>query len=51
MENVVERSTRGRKLHLVDLAGSERQKRTKAEGKRLQEGIDINKGLLALVET
>ena len=36
------------KLHLVDLAGSERQKRTKAEGKRLQEGIDINKGLLAL---
>ena len=36
------------KLHLVDLAGSERQKRTKAEGKRLQEGIDINRGLLAL---
>eukprot|EP00210_Caulerpa_lentillifera_P007067 g6760.t1 len=36
------------KMHLVDLAGSERAKRTKAEGQRLQEGIDINKGLLAL---
>ena len=33
---------------MVDLAGSERQKRTKAEGARLQEGIHINKGLLAL---
>ncbi|XP_027580754.1 chromosome-associated kinesin KIF4A isoform X1 [Pipra filicauda] len=36
------------KLHLVDLAGSERQKKTKAEGDRLKEGININKGLLAL---
>jgi kinesin family protein 4/21/27 len=36
------------KLHLVDLAGSERIKRTKAEGVRLQEGIHINRGLLAL---
>ena len=36
------------KMHLVDLAGSERVKRTKAEGQRLQEGININKGLLAL---
>ena len=36
------------KMHLVDLAGSERAKRTKAEGARLQEGIQINKGLLAL---
>jgi hypothetical protein len=36
------------KMHLVDLAGSERVKRTKAEGQRLQEGIQINKGLLAL---
>lgn len=36
------------KFNFVDLAGSERQKRTKAEGKRLKEGIDINKGLLAL---
>ena len=36
------------KMHLVDLAGSERAKRTKAEGERLQEGININKGLLAL---
>ncbi|KAJ1617272.1 P-loop containing nucleoside triphosphate hydrolase protein [Pavlovales sp. CCMP2436] len=36
------------KLHFVDLAGSERAKRTKAEGERLQEGIHINRGLLAL---
>ena len=36
------------KLHLVDLAGSERAKRTKAEGKRFQEGVHINRGLLAL---
>ncbi|KAJ0004319.1 hypothetical protein NQD34_010533 [Periophthalmus magnuspinnatus] len=36
------------KLHLVDLAGSERQKKTKAEGDRLKEGISINKGLLSL---
>lgn len=36
------------KMHLVDLAGSERAKRTKAQGQRLQEGININKGLLAL---
>ena len=36
------------RLHLVDLAGSERAKRTKAEGARLKEGININKGLLAL---
>lgn len=36
------------KLHLVDLAGSERVKRTKAQGQRLREGININKGLLAL---
>lgn len=36
------------KFHFVDLAGSERQKRTKAEGQRLKEGIDINKGLLVL---
>jgi Kinesin-like protein len=32
----------------VDLAGSERMKKTGAEGKRAKEGIDINKGLLAL---
>ena len=36
------------KMHLVDLAGSERVKRTKAVGQRLAEGININKGLLAL---
>ncbi len=36
------------RFHLVDLAGSERVKRTKAEGQRLKEGININKGLLAL---
>lgn len=32
----------------MDLAGSERAKRTKAEGQRLREGININRGLLAL---
>ena len=36
------------KLHFVDLAGSERAKRTGASGERLKEGIEINKGLLAL---
>lgn len=36
------------RMHLVDLAGSERAKRTKAEGQRLKEGININRGLLAL---
>eukprot|EP01046_Picozoa_sp_COSAG06_P015047 COSAG06_NODE_952_length_11333_cov_2.718355_5_plen_1388_part_00 len=36
------------KFHFVDLAGSERQKRTKATGDRLKEGISINCGLLAL---
>ena len=36
------------KFHFVDLAGSERQKRTQAEGQRLKEGIEINKGLLVL---
>ncbi len=36
------------KFHFVDLAGSERAKRTQAQGQQLKEGIDINKGLLAL---
>lgn len=36
------------KLTLVDLAGSERLKRTGAEGNRLKEGININKGLFVL---
>ena len=36
------------KFHFVDLAGSERAKRTGAQGIQLKEGIDINKGLLAL---
>ncbi|KAI7730932.1 hypothetical protein M8C21_032489 [Ambrosia artemisiifolia] len=36
------------KFHLVDLAGSERAKRAGSEGLRLKEGIQINKGLLAL---
>ncbi|CCI42806.1 unnamed protein product [Albugo candida] len=36
------------KFHLVDLAGSERAKRTNAEGLRFKEGVNINKGLLAL---
>jgi hypothetical protein len=37
-------------MHLVDLAGSERAKRTGAEGARLKEAININKGLLALAK-
>lgn len=36
------------KFHLVDLAGSERAKRTQAEGTRFKEGVNINRGLLAL---
>ncbi|XP_059483584.1 chromosome-associated kinesin KIF4 isoform X2 [Neocloeon triangulifer] len=36
------------KFSLVDLAGSERAKKTGTSGERMQEGIDINKGLLAL---
>ncbi|CAH8625593.1 unnamed protein product [Dicrocoelium dendriticum] len=44
----VENVTLSSKLHLVDLAGSERQKKTRAEGDRLKEGININRGLLAL---
>ena len=36
------------KVNLVDLAGSERLNRTKAEGKRMKEGIKINGGLLVL---
>lgn len=40
--------TRTAKLHFVDLAGSERASRTQATGQRLREGININKGLLAL---
>ena len=41
-------AVRRSKFNFVDLAGSERQKRTKAQGQRLKEGIDINKGLLVL---
>uniref|UniRef100_A0A6Q2XWA4 Kinesin motor domain-containing protein n=1 Tax=Esox lucius TaxID=8010 RepID=A0A6Q2XWA4_ESOLU len=44
----VDKSNVVSKLHLVDLAGSERQKKTKAEGDRLKEGISINRGLLSL---
>jgi len=36
------------KLTLVDLAGSERMKRTGAEGARMKEGININRGLFVL---
>jgi len=36
------------RFNFVDLAGSERLKRTQAEGQRMKEGIDINKGLLVL---
>jgi len=36
------------KFHFVDLAGSERLKKTGASGTILREGININRGLLAL---
>ncbi|KFB34901.1 AGAP000575-PA-like protein [Anopheles sinensis] len=36
------------KFHLVDLAGSERSKKTQATGDRFKEGVQINRGLLAL---
>ncbi|KAJ8607974.1 hypothetical protein CTAYLR_008230 [Chrysophaeum taylorii] len=36
------------KLSVVDLAGSERARKTGAQGDRLAEGIQINKGLLVL---
>jgi kinesin family protein 4/21/27 len=36
------------KFHFVDLAGSERLKKTGATGSTLKEGININRGLLAL---
>ena len=36
------------KFQFADLAGSERLKRTQSIGKQAQEGIEINKGLLAL---
>lgn len=36
------------KFHLVDLAGSERAKKTRAEGDRFKEGVNINRGLLSL---
>lgn len=36
------------KFHLVDLAGSERASKTQAVGERFAEGVNINKGLLAL---
>ena len=42
------REIRRCKFTFVDLAGSERAKRTGAQGLQLKEGIDINKGLLAL---
>ena len=36
------------KFHFVDLAGSERAKSTGATGEQFREGVNINKGLLAL---
>jgi len=35
-------------IHFVDLAGSESIKKAKTRGKRMQEGININKGLTVL---
>lgn len=36
------------RFHLVDLAGSERSKKTQTVGEQFKEGVNINKGLLAL---
>ncbi|OQS05659.1 kinesin [Thraustotheca clavata] len=46
--DAVECDVRSCYFNFVDLAGSEKQKMTKAEGIRLKEGIDINKGLFVL---
>lgn len=48
IENEQEPESKRSKFNFVDLAGAERQKRTKATGQRLKEGVDINKGLLVL---
>jgi hypothetical protein len=48
MQSQTQREVRRSKFHFVDLAGSERIKRSGAQGQQLKEGIDINKGLLAL---
>lgn len=40
--------TRYSKFHSVDLAGSERVRRTNSVGARFKEGVNINRGLLAL---
>lgn len=45
---IVRGDGRDGKLCLVDLAGSERARKTGAQGDRLNEGIQINKGLLVL---
>ena len=48
IRSATHQEVRRSKFHFVDLAGSERAKRTGAQGQQLKEGIDINKGLLAL---
>jgi hypothetical protein len=47
-DEVLARGCLKSQLNLVDLAGSERVKRTGAEGNCFAEGVQINKGLLAL---
>jgi len=36
------------RINIVDLGGSEKAKKAETQGKRMKEGIDINKGLLVL---
>ena len=42
--------TRHGKINFVDLAGSEMTKKTKSEGKTLEEANNINKSLMVLGE-
>lgn len=47
-KDIVKMESKSGKLFLVDLAGSEKVKKTRAEGKLLEEAKNINKSLSAL---
>ncbi|XP_076336606.1 uncharacterized protein LOC143239435 isoform X3 [Tachypleus tridentatus] len=48
LKQILGEHKRTSKLHLVDLAGSETVRKTKSQGDRFKEGVNINLGLLAL---